>query len=94
MFVSCKQEKDYYVFTSFHEPATDGLRFLYSADGVHWDSIAGTWLKPEIGKQQIMRDPSMYKRRRNISFGVDTSWRAIWFWLLIFKDLIHGQSRK
>ncbi len=49
---------DVYMFTSFHEPADEGLRFLYSEDGVHWDSIAGTWLKPEIG-QNIMRDPSI-----------------------------------
>ena len=34
LFISCNQnEKQLYVFTSFHEPATDGLRFLYSEDG-------------------------------------------------------------
>ena len=40
LFISCNQnEKQLYVFTSFHEPATDGLRFLYSEDGMHWDSL-------------------------------------------------------
>ena len=29
------------------EPALDGLHYLYSYDGYHWDSIAGSWLKPE-----------------------------------------------
>ena len=33
------QAQDLYVSTSFHEPATDGLRFIYSRDAVHWDSI-------------------------------------------------------
>ena len=29
------QAQDLYVSTSFHEPATDGLRFIYSRDAVH-----------------------------------------------------------
>lgn len=62
MLFSCNTaEKEYYVFTSFHEPADSGLRFLYSEDGKHWDNIPGVWLKPEIGNQQIMRDPSMVR---------------------------------
>lgn len=48
-FVSCGGSKDYYMFTSFHEPADEGLRYLYSEDGMHWDSIPGIWLKPELG---------------------------------------------
>jgi len=30
---SCGGNKDYYMFTSFHEPADEGLRYLYSEDG-------------------------------------------------------------
>ena len=26
---SCGEAKDYYMFTSFHEPADEGLRYLY-----------------------------------------------------------------
>ena len=37
--------KDIYVSTSFHEPATEGLRFIYSEDGVKWDSIEGVFKK-------------------------------------------------
>ena len=36
---SCGGNKDYYMFTSFHEPANEGLRYLYSEDGMHWDSV-------------------------------------------------------
>lgn len=75
--VSCFQQKEYYVFTSFHEPATDGLRFLYSEDGIHWDSIPGTWLNPTIGKQKVMRDPSIVRTPDGMFRMVwTTSWRG------------------
>lgn len=74
---SCRTEKksiepqQVYMFTSFHEPATDGLRFLYSYDGYKWDSISGIFLKPEVGKQKIMRDPS-------IARGKDGTFHLVW----------------
>ena len=55
------QAQDLCVSTSFHEPATDGLRFIYSRDAVHWDSIPGTFLAPKVGKQKVMRDPSIIR---------------------------------
>ena len=55
------QAKDIYVSTSFHEPANEGLRFIYSYDGLKWDTIAGCFLKPEVGNQKVMRDPSIVK---------------------------------
>ena len=64
-------ETQLYVSTSFHEPATDGLRFIYSADGIHWDSIPGTWLTPEVGSQKVMRDPS-------IICTPDGTFRLVW----------------
>ena len=54
---SCNTQ--YYMYSSFHEPATDGLRFLYSKNGATWDSVPGVWLKPEVGSQRVMRDPSI-----------------------------------
>lgn len=51
-FSACMQvEKEVYLFTSHREPALDGLHYLYSYDGYHWDSIAGAWLKPAIGNK-------------------------------------------
>ena len=35
-FGAFAQNDDVYMFTSFHEPADEGLRFLSSEDGVHW----------------------------------------------------------
>ena len=31
LLASCGGNKDYYMFTSFHEPADEGLRYLYGA---------------------------------------------------------------
>jgi len=90
------KEKEVYLFTSFHEPATEGLRFLYSYDGYHWDSIPGTFLKPEIGVQKVMRDPSMVQ-------GPDGTFHLVWtcswkgdrgFGYASSKDLIHWSEQK
>ncbi len=70
-------QREVYVSTSFHEPATDGLRFIYSYDGWHWDSIPGTWLRPKVGKQKVMRDPSMIRTPDGTFHLVWTSsWRG------------------
>ena len=67
-FVSCKEAKNIYLFTSFREPATDGLYFLSSQDGYHWTDLGGSWLHPAIGEKKLMRDPSMAQ-------GADGTWR-------------------
>lgn len=70
--VGCAVNNDeVYMFTSFHEPADEGLRFLVSTDGVVWDSIPGVWLRPEIGNQRVMRDPS-------IARGADGTFHLVW----------------
>ncbi len=82
---------DYYVYTSFHEPATDGLRFLYSDDGLHWDSIRGIWLAPSVGEQRVMRDPSIQQSPDGTFHLVWTSsWRGDrGFGYSFSRDLIH-----
>lgn len=97
LFISCNQnEKQLYVFTSFHEPATDGLRFLYSEDGMHWDSLPGTWLKPEIGQQRIMRDPSIVATPNGVFHLVwTTSWRGdLGFGYAHSTDLVNWSEEK
>ena len=83
--------RDVFVSTSFHEPATDGLRFIYSYDGLRWDSIEGVFLRPAVGKQLVMRDPSIAK-------GPDGTFHLVWtsswrgdqgFGYSSSKDLIH-----
>lgn len=88
---SCTINKDVFVSTSFHEPATDGLRFIYSEDGLKWDSIPGTWLKPEIGVQQVLRDPSIVRTPDGVFHLVwTTSWKGdLGFGYANSKDLIN-----
>lgn len=47
---------DVWLFTSFREPSTDGLRYLYSEDGLHWDCIPGVWMKPMVGNENTYID--------------------------------------
>jgi hypothetical protein len=81
------------MFTSFHEPATDGLRFLYSYDGYKWTDIGRTFLKPEVGSK-VMRDPSIVK-------GPDGEYHLVWtsgwkddkgFGYAHSKDLVHWSA--
>ncbi len=86
--------KDVYVSTSFHEPANEGLRFIYSYDGLKWDTIQGTFLRPEVGVQKVLRDPSIVK-------GPDGTFHLVWtsswkgdkgFGYASSKDLIHWST--
>ena len=47
-FTSCQKEKEYYVFSTFREPADKGLFLAYSEDGYHWKDLGGPWLAPEV----------------------------------------------
>lgn len=69
VFASCSNKA--YLFTSFHEPANEGLRLLYSKDGYHWKTTDSIYLKPMIGKDKIMRDPSMLQ-------GLDGTFHLVW----------------
>ncbi|MEO9474383.1 MAG: glycoside hydrolase family 43 protein [Cyclobacteriaceae bacterium] len=70
-FSACQQEKEYYMFTSFKEPATEGLFYLYSQDGYNWNRIEKSFLQPEVGNQKVMRDPSMVQ-------GSDGTYHMVW----------------
>ena len=94
--ISNSLAKDIYVSTSFHEPANEGLRFIYSYDGIIWDSIQGTFLRPMVGVQKVMRDPSIVK-------GPDGTFHLVWtsswrgdrgFGYSSSKDLIHWTSQR
>jgi len=89
-------QRDVYVSTSFHEPATDGLRFIYSYDGWTWDSIPGTWLKPKVGQQRVMRDPSIIRTPDGTFHLVWTSsWRGDrGFGYASSKDLKHWSEQR
>lgn len=89
-------QKDVYLFTSFHEPANEGLRYLYSKDGYRWNALEQIYLKPELGSQKIMRDPSMVRDRDGVYHLV---WTIAWkgdkgIGYARSKDLINWEDKK
>jgi beta-xylosidase len=92
IFHSCLVvKKDVYISTSFREPANEGLRFIYSDDGLHWDSVPGVWLKPEVGSQKVLRDPSIVRSPDGYFHMVwTTSWKGdLGFGYTKSKDLMN-----
>lgn len=72
-----KEQKEYYVFSSFREPATEGLYLAYSEDGYNWEDLKGPYLRPEVGESKIMRDPSLVKSPDGTYHMVwTTDWRG------------------
>ena len=101
MLASCSgngahaDEQMCYCFTSFHEPADEGLRLLCSDDGLHWDSIPGALLRPQIG-MNIMRDPSIIRDREGVFHLV---WTIAWkgdtgFGYARSKDLVNWSEQR
>ena len=75
LLLSCSNRA--YLFTSFREPAQEGLRLLYSYDGYDWKDFGHIFLKPAVGNQKVMRDPSMVKSPDGTFHLVWTSsWRG------------------
>jgi hypothetical protein len=96
VFAGCRSGREVYLFTSFHEPAQEGLRLLYSTDGYHWNELNQVWLKPDAGPGKLMRDPSMVQ-------GPDGTYHLVWttgwrgdqgFGYARSKDLIHWSPQK
>ena len=91
-----QKKKEIFLFSSFREPATDGLHLAYSEDGYHWNGLEGSFLKPEIGASKIMRDPSITK-------GAEGTYHMVWttdwkggngFGYANSKDLIHWSEQQ
>ncbi|MEO6230542.1 MAG: glycoside hydrolase family 43 protein [Ferruginibacter sp.] len=93
-FASCANKA--YLFTSFHEPADEGLHMLYSYDGYKWNDLDTVLLKPMVGNQKVMRDPSMMQ-------GPDGTFHLVWtsswrgdkgFGYASSKDLVHWSDQQ
>jgi hypothetical protein len=69
LLLSCTARKAY-LFTSFREPATAGMRLLYSKDGYAWTDLDTTFIRPVIG-DKVMRDPSIVQ-------GPDGTFHLVW----------------
>ena len=82
--------KSVYLFTGHREPALDGLHFLYSRDALHWDSIPGSFLRPEVGNDKPYYDyrakktetakfyPQHMMRDPSLAQGPDGTYHLVW----------------
>ena len=68
-------EKQVYLFSYFKGRSEDGLHLAYSTDGLKWIPLNNdqSYLKPEIGKNKLMRDPSIVQDEKGIFHMVWTS---------------------
>ncbi|TDX01383.1 glycoside hydrolase family 43 protein [Dinghuibacter silviterrae] len=93
---ACRESRSVYLFTSFREPATAGLYFLYSRDGYHWKDLGGPWLPPDVGPRKLMRDPSIVQGPDGVFHLV---WTTNWsgdkgFGYAFSTDLIHWSPQQ
>lgn len=93
MFFCCSCSQ-HFLFTSFHEPANEGLRMLQSNDGKHWQEMDTLLLKPSVGIQKVLRDPSMVQGPDGVFHLVwTTSWKGDpGFGYASTKDLLHWSN--
>ena len=93
---SAASEPPFYLFATFNEPATNGLRFAYSFDGYHWTNIPGVFLAPQVGPSRLLRDPSLLR-------GPDGTFHLVWttgwrgdqgFGYSCSPDLVHWRAQQ
>lgn len=82
MFISAcsdkKEEKEVYLFSYFTDNGQDGLRLAYSLDGKKWEALNNgqPYLRPQLGKDKLMRDPSIVQDEEGIFHLV---WTTGWW---------------
>jgi hypothetical protein len=84
-----------YLFSTFREPATDGLRLAYSYDGYRWTDLDTIFIKPAVDSN-VMRDPSIVQSPDGTYHLVFTSaWKGTkTFGYAASKDLLHWSEQK
>ena len=95
--VSCKEETAYVFsyFDTIHEAA--GLCLAYSYDGYHWRALNGNQpiLSPNVGKDKLMRDPSINQAPDGTFHMVwTTSWHQDLIGYASSPDLINWSEQK
>jgi beta-galactosidase len=91
------KQKPAYLFSYFTGSSADGLHLAYSYDGLTWTPLNGghSFLKPSVGKDQLMRDPSILQAPDGVFHMV---WTSSWTDRIIgyasSTDLIHWSEQQ
>ena len=86
-----------YLFSYFINDSKDGLHLAYSYDGLNWTPLNGgrSFLTPAVGKDKLMRDPSICQAPDGTFHMV---WTSSWTDRIIgyasSRDLIHWSEQK
>ena len=66
-------EDNVYLLTYFTGNGADGLHLAWSEDGYRWEALDGgaSFLKPQVGKDKLMRDPHAVR-------GPDGTYHLVW----------------
>lgn len=86
-----------YLFSYFINDSRDGLHLAYSYDGLHWTALNGgrSYLTPTVGKDKLMRDPSICQSPDGTFHMV---WTSSWTDRIIgyasSRDLVHWSEQK
>ena len=87
----------HYLFSYFKGNGEDGLHLAHSTDGLNWKSLRGdsSFLVPTVGKDQLLRDPSIVHGRDGLYHMVWTlSWHERSIGYAESKDLIHWSPQR
>jgi beta-xylosidase len=86
-----------FLFSYFINNGEDGLHLAFSRDGFTWKALNGgkSFLKPEAGKDKLMRDPSVLQGPDGYFHMVWTvSWKERGIGYARSRDLMHWSEQK
>lgn len=86
-----------YLFSYFKGNGEDGLHLAYSYDGLKWESLNNdsSCLRPELGKDKLMRDPSIVQDKDGLFHMVwTTGWWDRGIGYASSRDLITWSEQK
>ncbi len=84
-----------YLFSYFKGNGEDGLHLAYSQDTYHWKALQGSFLKPQLGKEKLMRDPCIIRGIDGLFHMVWTmGWKGKSIGYASSADLVHWSAQK
>lgn len=95
--LALQAQETVYLFSYFINDSRDGLHLAYSHDGLKWTALNNgkSYLTPTVGKDKLMRDPSICQAPDGTFHMV---WTSSWTDRIIgyasSKDLIHWSEQR
>lgn len=90
-------ENTVYMFSYFMDNGQDGLHLAYSHDGLTWQTLndGESFLTPAVGKDKLMRDPSIVQDEKGTFHMVwTTGWWDQGIGYASSKDLVNWSEQK